>query len=566
MNFTKEQQRIFEFVTNESGHGIIDAVAGAGKTTTIIACANHVPDKKNILFCAFNTSISAEIKHKFISQGLHDVTVKTLHSMGLAMLTQDVHFGRNLKLENEKYASILKTKTIQYQIKPFFDEIMLLRGFNPEDDTDRNANYEMRKIENEISRKLIDINQKYRSILEKEDIEEFRKMLIHFRIYESHEVEKTTFPRELIAVFECHKIILQEGNELAKNHQIIDYTDMLYLPYIWNLHPIKKYKFLFIDECQDLSKSQFAIAAKYGASDGRILAVGDPKQSIYGFTGADVDSFGRVRRYTKASQLPLTTCFRCPQLVINLAKEIRTDITGSKTDPGKVIDIPLEKVLESCRADDLIISRTKAPILPLVFSFIDQERKVEIHKDEVIDFLYELRKIFLREELTTFFYATGFNFEIFKSRIKDRWDNKIHAEARKIMNSTERDIYIRNEKNHISQTLDFFHKKQIQWAARCKTIEDILKVIKEYISSKEDSVKISTIHRAKGLEADRVFVLNYDRLPEIKDRQNAWEMEQEINLKYVAITRAKRELYRVQDVKTEELKKEGSLFDILPFD
>jgi DNA helicase-2/ATP-dependent DNA helicase PcrA len=76
---------------------------------------------------------------------------------------------------------------------------------------------------------------------------------------------------------------------------IIDFTDMLYLPFEWHQQPARKYGFLFVDECQDLSKSQFAVVAKYGKRDGRILAVGDPQQSIYGFTGADINSFQRVK-------------------------------------------------------------------------------------------------------------------------------------------------------------------------------------------------------------------------------------------------------------------------------
>jgi superfamily I DNA/RNA helicase len=566
MNFTIEQNRIFEFVKKESGHGIIDAVAGAGKTTTIIECANHVENKSDILFCAFNNSIANEIENKFRSKGLNEVTVKTLHALGRNILVQDVNFRINLKLENDKYSQILKNNKIKSQIKPFYEDIVISRGFDPENFSDKENTFEINRIEKEINFKLLEINQKFRATLEKDEIENFKAMLVHFRIYERYEIEKTSFETELIAIFECHKILLSEGNKLAKNSQIIDYTDMVYLPYIWQLYPNKKYKFLFIDECQDLSKSQFAIAAKYCTIDGRILAVGDPKQSIYGFTGADVDSFDRVRRFTKAIQLPLTTCFRCPQLVINLAKGIRTDIIGNKTEQGEVTVMPMEKVVESSNPNDLIISRTKAPLIPLVFSFIDLEKKVEIHKDEVIEFLSELRKIFLKEELVIPFKSAGFDFNTFKNRIFDRWDRRIYMEAKKIMNATERDIYIRNEKNHISQTLEFFHRKQLQWSQRCNSIDDILKVIKTYISSTEDSVKIYTIHRAKGLEADRVFILNFNRLPETKIGQNAWEMEQEINLKYVAITRAKKVLYLINESKPELEKKEGSLFDILPFD
>lgn len=84
---------------------------------------------------------------------------------------------------------------------------------------------------------------------------------------------------------------------------IIDFTDMLYLPFRWKLAPIQQYDFLFIDECQDLSKAQFALAVKYDKQESRILAVGDPQQSIYGFTGADINSFDRVKIFTKAKEL-----------------------------------------------------------------------------------------------------------------------------------------------------------------------------------------------------------------------------------------------------------------------
>ena len=57
----------------------------------------------------------------------------------------------------------------------------------------------------------------------------------------------------------------------------------------------------------------------------------------------------------------------------------------------------------------------------------------------------------------------------------------------------------------------------------------------------EDAIKISTIHRAKGLENDRVFILEYDKLPPPRDLE--WENIQERNLHYVAVTRPKEELY-----------------------
>jgi superfamily II DNA or RNA helicase len=75
INFTREQKNIFEFIKSGEEHGIIDAVAGAGKTTTIMECSKYVMDKTDILFCAFNKSIQTEIVRKFSIQRLNQVTI-----------------------------------------------------------------------------------------------------------------------------------------------------------------------------------------------------------------------------------------------------------------------------------------------------------------------------------------------------------------------------------------------------------------------------------------------------------------------------------------------------------
>jgi superfamily I DNA/RNA helicase len=118
----------------------------------------------------------------------------------------------------------------------------------------------------------------------------------------------------------------------------------------------------------------------------------------------------------------------------------------------------------------------------------------------------------------------------------------------------------------MDKVLDFLHKKYEKWKSDCKTINDILKKIKEHISSTDNSIKLSTIHRAKGIESYRVFILNYDELPYIRTDFKEWQCKQEINLKYVAITRAINELYLVENKNFDDMVEEESLFDNLPFD
>ncbi len=71
--------------------------------------------------------------------------------------------------------------------------------------------------------------------------------------------------------------------------------------------------------------------------------------------------------------------------------------------------------------------------------------------------------------------------------------------------------------------------------------------IKAMFGKVEDGVeriRLSTVHRAKGLEAQRVWVLRPDLMPHPMARQD-WAVEQERNLIYVAVTRAIGELYWV---------------------
>lgn len=565
MVFTEEQNNIFHFVEKESGHGIIDAVAGAGKTTTLMECAKYIEDKSTILFCAFNNSIADEIARKFHKIGLNDVTVKTIHALGRQILSDNNSTGARIILQDNKYNEIIKDDEIQIKLKRHYEELLKINGLSF-DEFDDSQKFAAKNLLNKINSKLLDINQKLRSTLTKEDIFEFENLVTHFGIFNEIELDKKHFKEELKEYFECSKILLEAGNELSERTMVIDFTDMLYLPYKWNQQPVKKFEFLFIDECQDLSKSQFAIVAKFGKRDGRILAVGDPFQSIYGFTGADVNSFNRVKEYTKAKQLPLTASFRCPKKVVELAKTIRTDMVGVKVNEGIIHNILFDDVVNIAKPGDLIISRLRAPIVLLVFSFIDKDIKVQIHKDEVREIISEIKHIFKHEELNANISTLIGGFEELKTEVLNRWKWIIQKESERITDSVERNLYIEVEQNYLKKKLEFLHKKYVLWKSECQTISDILKKIKEYISFKKNPIKLSTIHRAKGLENERVFILNYDELPFFRLQQKDWELIQELNLKYVALTRALEELYLVENKKINITKDEGSLFDNLPFD
>ena len=565
VKFTPEQEHIFEFVRNGEGHGIIDAVAGAGKTTTIMECARFAADPTRVLFCAFNNSIAREIDKKFKERGMAGVVTKTIHALGFQILRENSNYANRLDLRESKYRTIFKSEDMQKKLRPYVRQLLDLHGLDPQQ-TDSRKVFARKNLLFRLERRLLEINQKHRSVLNGPKFKAFREMVLHYGIFTHPEENSKTFREELELYHAMSRLLLKAGTEMAARSQVIDFTDMIYLPFVWKLNSAVKYDWIFIDECQDLSKAQFAIAAKYGKTGSRILAVGDPRQSIYGSTGADVESFDRVKRMTRATQLPLTTCFRCPTSVIALAKEIRSDIVGAKTEPGSVTPIDIEAVTELAVPGDLIISRFRAPILLLIFDFIDQNVKVRVAEDEAQEFINELKMLFKPAERQASIKRRYKTFAALKETVFARNMWVIRQSAAKIAKAAEREIYLQTETEYLEKRLAFLHKKHEKWQSKCRTVEAILERIKAFVSAKKNAIKLSTIHRAKGLEEKRVFVLDYDQLPFARQGQRDWEKVQELNLKYVAITRASERLFVVESADVEEMEEEQSLFDTLPFD
>ena len=404
-----------------------------------------------------------------------------------------------------------------------------------------------------IKNTILDIVDKYRLTLAKEDIDVFRNMIAHFNIFDQKRMKQKTYPKEIEILFTITKDLIRVGNQQT---MVIDFSDMIYLPTVLKMSSPMKYDVLYIDECQDLSKSQFAIAMKYVNSKGRVIAVGDPSQSIYGFTGADIESFNRFSQLPNIKDLPLSYCFRCPSNIIALAQEFRKDITAFKEREGNIKNLAANEIMEYLKENDLVICRTKQPLMDLMFALINESRSVSVHQDDIKDFINDLRYIFNAAELNV-----ARPDELFFDAVLERGYKSIERKAKKVTDPDERDAQMKEEIVSLTAKIDFIKKQMIRHQDTF-TIAQLLKKIEKLIEGTGNCVKLSTIHKAKGLEAKRVFILEFDKLPMVKNGQKSWEIQQERNLKYVALTRAKEELFLV---KSSEIKKtkDDSLYDLL---
>lgn len=555
MDPTDEQLQIFHFVRNDHRHAIIDAVAGSGKTTTIIESTRHVQHGKTMMFCAFNRSIAKEIKKKFTQMGQGHFKVKTLHALGFDILKSNN--DREHNFDENKYPKLLKEIL---NGEEFSEELNGLFGINdiPRFPESKFETTQQRNYLYHFRDKLLDINTKYRLTLNDGTFQKFKGMLLHFNIFNERKSKNTNFDQEVRLYMKCNKVLLENGNELAMKVKKVDYTDMLYLPNHLNLKPITLYDILFVDECQDLSWAQIRIALKYVKKEGRIIAVGDPYQSIYGFTGADIESFDRFKKLTGIQPLTLTKCFRCPANIIDLAQKYREDIHAHDQRQGQIESIEFDDVAERVGPTNLVISRTKAPLQKLLFILVDNNIEVEVHEDEVKEFINDLRFLFSNEELTD--VRALINDPGFFENVIQRNIYIIEKKSKDLGNLLEREEFIREGTDMIESKVNFI-QRQLNIHNECKSIDSLMKVVEKLISGGDNAVRLSTIHRAKGLEGKVIFILNYDKLPLSRDGQKEWEKIQERNLIYVALTRSKNTLYLVNS-EPDEMTEE-SLFDDL---
>ena len=141
---------------------------------------------------------------------------------------------------------------------------------------------------------------------------------------------------------------LVAANDAATRRGAISFDDMISGPARFTF-PVEQFPVVLIDEAQDLSPAQRAVALASVAPGGMAIFVGDPRQAIFGFAGATCESIREIVEATGADTLPLSVTYRCPTSHVELARNI---VPGIEAAPGAKPGI-LETV-QADRVPDLV--------------------------------------------------------------------------------------------------------------------------------------------------------------------------------------------------------------------
>jgi superfamily I DNA/RNA helicase len=341
------------------------------------------------------------------------------------------------------------------------------------------------------------------------------------------------------------KVALKRSNEQTLKG-IIDFDDMVYQPLFYRAKFWPK-TFVLVDEAQDLNPARRLLAMRMAGNTGRIIAVGDPNQAIYGFTGADSDSMDLIKDALSAQELPLTMTYRCPKAVVREAQRWVPDFQAHESNPeGLVRTIPFQAPTqwtddgekktcpdfedEVLTNEDAILCRNTKPLVELAWYLIKRGIACRVEGREIGAGLVAMAR---RWKVKTL--------DAFKHRVeswKDREITKYRAKGKEDM--------IQSVEDKADTILCIVGSLMAEGKTSVADFEAF--VTNLFGDTKEgERAKILTLctgHRSKGREWKRVYWLFPELCPS-KYAKKPWQLQQEENLQYVIVTRSMHELVYV---------------------
>jgi DNA helicase-2/ATP-dependent DNA helicase PcrA len=476
------QQAIFDswIGKRESLHA--EAVAGSGKSTTIVAAAHLDPDKSPAAYLSFNSDIVKEIEPRMPEH----VTVKTAHGFGLRAVMNHFRVRNGLEAGKNKV-------------------LAFLREYNTiADRNDPNAYERMQAV--------------------KDLIDKMRLNLIYPTDSNGIDAVMDTYQIDIDCIDYVKSVLPEIFDKIIDTGKagVVDFVDMLWLPVHLDL-PIQQFDRMFIDECQDFSSLMQKFAFKMAG--GKVMTVGDRNQSIYGFAGADTQAVDRLVKLFGSRELPLSVCYRCHEAAILEAQKIVPHIKPREGAPMGELRIygPDMEWSMIPRENTMVLCRRNAPLVGPVFKLLKMGVKATIKGRDVGKGLIKLIDSLKGDQISMEKGMPSFLDKLEEYRLA-----KVQA------------IMLR--KNPNPAAIDAINDNCEALENFCDGQENTMgvKFKINQVFEQEGGVVFSTIHRSKGLEEDNVYILDRTNVRIKNPMMTQEQSKQEANLEYVAITRPKK--------------------------
>lgn len=475
---TEEQLAIAEAATQTKDNLMIEALAGAAKTSTLVYVAN-LPEMQSIptLALAFNKKIAEEMKARLPG----NCVASTLNALGHKAWGQAI--GRRLTVNTKKNGDIMG-ELIKKEPKAAQDRLW------------ENYSELLRYVSHAKSSGWVpEACQRQGTNLYESDDDFFDNL----------DEEVSAKERQLIT----QTVLLS----IEQSYQgLIDFDDQIYMSALFPCR-FTPYRLTMIDEAQDLSGLNHFLLQKI-VQGCRLFAVGDPCQAIYGFRGAYADSMSRLQQSFSMTVLRLSTSFRCPRRVVEEAQWRAPHMNAPDWAQEGEVKTLASWDIEHLSADAVIVCRNNAPIFKLAIMLLSEGRYPQIVGNDI-------GKTLLKA-LTKLGDAS-----MPQAEALQKWEvfrmNKI-SKAREHARASAEDF---------CRCLRIFIERGDTLGAAVQYAN--------YLMTQTGPIKMMTGHKSKGLEFDNVYILDRQLL-RIQDDDGRSGKNQDKNLLYVMQTRAKKTL------------------------
>ena len=476
---TPEQQAIIDAAKGSVDNLLVNALAGAAKTTTLEMVCNTITDIP-ILSLAFNKRIADEMKKRLPTH----VEARTMNSLGHGVWAQAI--ARKLSVDPNKTIGIARA---------IIKEIPKLKQ-----DRYWDALAEVLRWVR-IAKRDGYVPPSWRSIA---------------RFHMDTEAWLSRYrdaPEDFMYQF-IDDIL--DRSISAANAGGIDFDDQIYMPVCFG-GQWPKFPLVLIDEFQDLNELQHEMLSKLAVK--RLIGVGDPWQSIYGFRGAKQNGMASAQERWNMRELTLSTTFRVPRLGVERAWFRVPHMRAREGAPDGRVESLATWDASAIPDGAAIVCRNNAPLFAVALKLLRQRRHVKLIGMDIGSGLVRMLKRLGPLDMS-------------HQQMVDAID--VWAMEQ-----------LRAEKNEetITEKAECLKVLCAPLAAHWTLYEAIANA--EDLFKQNGPIQMLSGHKAKGLEWDTVFHLDPWRVPSRFTREGTEEWEQEQNVRYVIETRFKNELFLI---------------------
>lgn len=353
---------------------------------------------------------------------------------------------------------------------------------------------------------------------------------------------------------------------------VFSFEDQVWAPFYLDLKTSVKFSRALIDEYQDLSIAQFDVLLRWLAPDAPVILYGDTRQTIYGFNGAGPRVTRWLDKHLPGEVVELNDCYRCPDAVLAIARHFnpkirRAALAGPDAPGSRIAVLTIDEFLKEAGPGDVVLSRTRA-------SAVRSAMRYAVSKGLGEDGKFEGCKVIIRKDFglkgrlnritesvkhgwlartgeTRFPFMKEFQPALnhyaeqatqqrnLKAEIAEKWGHPECFRAAEEAQATWEEVAM------VMAFYEYAHDKEC--GQTLKKFQDfmantIVHLADDAKAEQTGGIEFRTVHAMKGAEADRVFVVD---LGTTYSWTTPAQKEELANIRYVCLTRARRELFLV---------------------